>query len=481
MSSINIKTTVILFSTFLTFIISDPNEKLIFVMTHFRHGARSSNHLDDDGYDLVGEQWHIKSALTGVGSRMHYILGYRNRLRYVNEYQFISEKYNQTEIKAISSLRERSQQSLNSHLQGLYPQNEDLGEVLNEKQKINSNPPINISNPLIEEKINDLKNFSLPNSMTVPLFEIEDLIEYKSCRGEGTFDSKNVIAIENEFNEKYKSKYNEFKGSNDNYTFDIIADLAVDFMCDYVDGRKLEKFSNYINKEEFLNFSKRTFTVLQADRKVTSNATEYAFGNYFVKLLVDYTKLKIDEDLGKSSKKTNPKMIIISGHDNTMSTNHFFLQYALGKSNDFFRTPFFASQMAFEVKRSNDNKQNRNYSDYYINYYFNDELLLNMSINEFLEKVEPHIMTDEELDEFCSTQEENTDSDGANNDGNETNVKLIPYEVVKYRNALVITFASLLGISLLVNAFTIYALMKKNNFEQIHNPKIEVSGNNLNV
>ena len=50
-------------------------------------------------------------------------------------------------------------------------------------------------------------------------------------------------------------------------------------------------------------------------------------------------------------------MIIISGHDNTMSTNHFFLQYALGKSNDFFRTPFFASQMAFEVKRSNDNKQ----------------------------------------------------------------------------------------------------------------------------
>ena len=137
--------------------------------------------------------------------------------------------------------------------------------------------------------------------------------------------------------------------------------------------------------------------------------------------------------------------------------------------------------MAFEVKRNNDNKQNRNYSDYYINYYFNDELLLNMSINEFLEKVEPHIMTDEELDEFCSTQEENTDSDGANNDGNETNVKLIPYEVVKYRNALVITFASLLGISLLVNAFTIYALMKKNNFEQIHNPKIEVSGNNLNV
>ena len=486
MSCINIKTIIILFSSFLTFIMPEPNEKLIFVMTHFRHGARASSHLDDDGYDLCGEYWDIKSRLTGVGSRMHYILGYRNRLRYVNDYKFISEKYNQTEIKAICSLKERSQQSLHSHMQGFFPQNEDLGEVLNEIQKENSNPPINISNPLIEEKIKALENFSLPNSMSVPIFEVENLIEYKDCRGEGTNDSKNVLEIENEFNEKYKEKYNEFRGSNDNYTFEVIADITVDFLCDYADGRKLEKFLNYFDKEEFLNFSKRTFTISQSERKVTSNATEYAFGNYFAKLLIDYTKLKIDEDLGKSSEEENPKMIIISGHDNTMATHHFFLQYALGKSNDFFRTPFFAAQMAFEIKRSNDKKENRNYSDYFINYFFNDELILNMSITEFLEKVEPHIMTDDELNKFCGLDQEenNTDNDGDNNDGNENNVKYIPYEVIKYRNSLVIIFASLFGVSLLLNALAIYAiysLMKKNNSEQIQNSKIEVSDNNFKV
>ena len=36
-----------------------------------------------------------------------------------------------------------------------------------------------------------------------------------------------------------------------------------------------------------------------------------------------------------------------------------------------------------------------NYSDYFINYYFNDEFLLNMTVNEFLNKVEPHIRTDQ--------------------------------------------------------------------------------------
>ena len=215
-------------------------------------------------------------------------------------------------------------------------------------------------------------------------------------------------------------------------------------------------------------------------------STEYAFGNYFAKLLIDYTKLKIDEDLGKSSEEESPKMIIISGHDNTMATHHFFLQYALGKSNDFFRTPFFAAQMAFEVKRSNDKKENRNYSDYFINYFFNDELILNMSITEFLEKVEPHIMTDDELNKFCGLDQEenNKDNDGDNNDENENNVKFIPYEVIKYRNSLVIIFASLFGVSLLLNALAIYAiysLMKKNNSEQIQNSKIEVSDNNFKV
>ena len=81
---------------------------------------------------------------------MHYLLGLRNILRYITEYKLLSEKYNSTEIKAIFSLRERSQLSFSSHLQGLYPQNKNLGENLNHVQLQLSDPPVNINDSTIE-------------------------------------------------------------------------------------------------------------------------------------------------------------------------------------------------------------------------------------------------------------------------------------------------------------------------------------------
>ena len=54
---------------------------------------------------------------------------------------------------------------------------------------------------------------------------------------------------------------------------------------------------------------------------------------------------------------------------------------------ELYRYPSFASQLTFEITRKDDNKLKRNYSDYFINYYFNDELLLNMTLFEFLNKI----------------------------------------------------------------------------------------------
>ena len=103
-------------------------------MLHFRNGARAPTSIGETKIDKIGEYWENEGALTGIGERMHYLLGPRNRLRYIKDYKLLSEKYNSTELRAICSLRERSQQSLSSHLQGLYPPNENLGENLNELQ-----------------------------------------------------------------------------------------------------------------------------------------------------------------------------------------------------------------------------------------------------------------------------------------------------------------------------------------------------------
>ena len=82
---------------------SQLDDKLVFVMTHFRHGARApttlKNNIDDNG-----EEWLIPGELTAVGERMHYLLGLRNRVRYINEKKFLSEKFNSKELEVIPQM-----------------------------------------------------------------------------------------------------------------------------------------------------------------------------------------------------------------------------------------------------------------------------------------------------------------------------------------------------------------------------------------
>lgn len=47
-------------------------DRLVFVYTHFRHGARCPTKLDDNYKDLLKESWANIGELTGVGERMHY-------------------------------------------------------------------------------------------------------------------------------------------------------------------------------------------------------------------------------------------------------------------------------------------------------------------------------------------------------------------------------------------------------------------------
>ena len=439
----------ILIISFLCLSFSTQNDKLIFVMIHFRHGARAPiGGIGKRKIDKIGEYWENEGALTGVGERMQYLLGLRNRLRYIKEYNLLSEKYNSTELRAICSLKERSQQSLSSHLQGLYPQNENLGENLNHLQLQRSDPPVNISDSTIDQKKIYLNNNSLPNSMVFIPLEVIDILKLKSCRGDDSLNIQSVYDIVNEFNEKYKEKFNQFNDIEraENYTFKELKDICNHFISDYVDGREMTKFSSIFDLEVFYEYCLRQFKVAEGDIKITSNETEYAFGTLFMELLINYTKLKINEDLGIID-STNPKMLIISGHDSTVNTQQFFMQFALGGSWDYFRNPTFASQMAFELKRNDDDKQNRNYSDYFINYYFNDELIWNMTVDKFFSIMEPHVMSSEQLNSVCNLSSNNGNSNNNNNStDNETD-----NNGNNNQTALVIAFACLFGVSLVLN------------------------------
>jgi hypothetical protein len=111
--------------------LSISEDKLIFVLTHFRHGARAPQYYYDqeNKLDYILEKWDKPGELTGMGQRMHYLLGLRNRERYINNTHFLSEKFDPHEILIYSSQFNRTLLSVESQLQGLYPQFLKLGEI----------------------------------------------------------------------------------------------------------------------------------------------------------------------------------------------------------------------------------------------------------------------------------------------------------------------------------------------------------------
>ena len=98
----------------LYFSISD--DRLVFLYTHFRHGARAPSDINDSFYDELGEKWTNPGELTGVGQRMHYILGLRNRKKYVKDETFLSEKFDPHEMLIFSSNYNRTMISCSSQL-----------------------------------------------------------------------------------------------------------------------------------------------------------------------------------------------------------------------------------------------------------------------------------------------------------------------------------------------------------------------------
>ena len=212
------------FVLFVLFLIvhSQLDDKLIFAMIHFRHGARAPA-LINSNIDDNGEEWLIPGELTAVGERMHYLLGLRNRIRYIDEKKFLSEKFNSNELEVISTNVERTIASLSSHLQGLYPQSEQLGRTLTDTQLKTSDPPFKVDNSRIIQEKNELDKCSLPNYMTLIPFKTMSLDGKSSAASYVTefSDYPSVQYLENELNEKYKKNIDQLKGKNNtsNYSY----------------------------------------------------------------------------------------------------------------------------------------------------------------------------------------------------------------------------------------------------------------------
>ena len=97
---------------------------------------------------------------------------------------------------------------------------------------------------------------------------------------------------------------------------------------------------------------------------------------------------------------------------------------------DSYYYPYFGSQITFEITREDVDDEKRSkltYSDYTVKYYFNDDLLLSVPFNEFVEKVEKNIWSLEDIDKFCFGENytKNNNENKANEDNNSVDTNLI--------------------------------------------------------
>lgn len=392
----------------LSFCVSE--RELKFVYTHFRHGARGpALGLDSEGKDYFGQKWDYPQDLTGVGMRMHYSLGLRNRERYLILNNLLKNTFDSKEILIMSSEFNRTIQSALSQLEGLYG-NLKEGE-LTEKEKENAIIP-NILSDKVKSKIQKLGNFSIENGKQVfpihtynikehkfLLHEEENLSEcqpIKRIRAENNQTEK-MFNLKKQFLDIHKNRIKDYFKDNTNITEHlnetfVLLSLCDSYISDITDGR-------FGNKPPFEDAFETDCQQLLRDLWM-----EYIFGDKEKRVLtmsmspimrdiVHY----INESINTPDK--SPKFMMVSGHDvSLLGIFAFMSMYTKRGAIDNFVVPF-ATSMFLEVYQEN----NLTTIEYYIDNF--TKSISTFEFDDFKKFVFENAWSDERIKDFCKFDE----------------------------------------------------------------------------
>ena len=423
-------------------------EKLVFAELHIRHGARAPNTLDVNGTgkDMFGVKWTAPGELTPMGKRMQYLLGLRNRQRYIiDQENFVSEVFDPHEITVYSTDLNRTLQSAVSHIQGFYPVFLHNGEKLEPEQCDKAVPPLDIRNVTeIEEKKEFLNYSALPYYMNiVPVhFLLLRNSTYNNCSlklRDIYLNNLNTSILLKEIVAEFNSKYYEqlkdifpLKVVNDTLNFTFMVGFCDTFIADHTEGKDLSEFLEIskMSTEDILEICHRTMTINFRDIYYYQDKTNVSliFQNSLVlRDMINYMKRRVDDDILLDISKKNlsdfskPKLVVLTGHESTLSAQETFFMNFFNLGLDSYHYPYYASQLSYEITREDvdDNIRSKlNYSNYTVKYYFNDIIIMSIPFDKFVEKVEKNIWSLADFDEYCYAEnitiEDNTKNNSIN-------------------------------------------------------------------
>jgi hypothetical protein len=429
---------------------------LIFVYEHARHGARgpSSGYQSyfKDGEDEYKVRWDLDGELSAIGKRQHYFLGVRNRLRYKNLINF--EKYNPMEILIHATDYNRTHQSINSELLGMYGnyKEENLTQKEKDEYEMVNNKYLKESNPELYDRINkELDSIgNQVNGKSIPIFNIRrfkngriflvdhctKLDQYRDQKVGST-----VRKLYDEFEEKYSEKFKNFFNHPEYFRdYNKMKSITDHYVCDYDNKKDLRVFTdNKIDKEEFLNFSKRFYGNFIFNWFID----EYTSGLESTHLMQDLLGY-MDSRIKYKDKITYkaPKMVMDCGHDTTVGPIARYMSSA-------FNIPYhqyceFACNVYYELYIDE-----RKSSGYSVSYLLDDELLIDrMDYNEFKDKLKSKFWNDTYMSEFCGKEEDTYINKKS---------KLENYSTTLFEASILFTFLFILAMTM---TFFFYAKLK---------------------
>ena len=470
---------------FIFFIIINysKEDKLRWAFELCREGARTPiGGMTNDFKDCFGYQWNGLKELTGVGIRQHFLVGYRNRIRYINNTNLINQKYDPREVLLISTDSNRTIMSANAQVQGLYLPG--TGPVIYENQTEVAVPPVESSSYEDEKLKLDNDNFTtLPNRMNImpihSFFNEEHFIQLqdkKVCPKTKEIylnnqQRKEVVDFLKDMTEKYgKNLMNILTEKDENilknytkayYIFDtIIAQYTegVDFFQNILDTLN-------VSQKELLDDSFKFFDLdlvgngIDNDKELCLHSMSPIFDR-----LIKWMDAKIEKDkegLENYTEYDLPKFVMFSAHDSTCAAFMGFMKEVFGTE---IRYPYFATNINLELNRIEKEEGNISEDDYKIDYIINDESMLNISYKEFVQKINEKKKTPEDINNFCGIdQDQEEENKGEQEKKENTNVYIIV-------DIILSIFSILLIVALIV---TIKNKNKKNNIRisNINNSK----------
>ena len=410
--------------SFMIFQISFTKDQLRWTFELINHGARSPHKdLDADFKDFSGHQWIGQNELTGVGLRQSFLIGYRDKLRYIDEKHLLSEEYDPREILVYASENNRTLMSANALLHGLYPPG--TGPTINPSLVDRAVPPVDSSLYKEEKKrLDNCNHTALPDRMNlVPVhinFAHEFFTQYetsKKCKALKSFEEKNqqredVTKFLNKSKQKYKNLDKIFVNKNvslENYEsaytfFDTLLCLYNDAANEFDDI--ITKLKMKGKEKEVIDDCKQ-FLFLNTVGNGIDNDTKFI--NYLVsplfKKIIRYIDLRIKKDLDKDLDYREydlPIYYLISGVGNTCGS---FMSFMHKYFNTTIKFADYATNIHLELYLENNDSENITESNYRIEYYFNDEFLLSIPYTEFKSKFEKDLYDTSNITEFCGREE----------------------------------------------------------------------------